>query len=610
MSNIPNSIAKFLEVTKGGKGSGRKPGHGFGGNQWVKYDENGNPLPSERASRSKTPSSQGGREESAPALDPKIQKAVEVSSTISKFLGVPADHVDRFNQNMTKILTDPESYRQNLEKQAKVGTADTENAAILGMIGCTALPKVVPTSEFDKMTSPCYFSGLTTRSGSQPLSAKMSNLMYGDTPRYGGPAWGAAFYSSSKLGSAPHDYATNSSEGGIFRYRFDSPDNVYVAGSKGMAKMTMLGDETVGGKSEADSLGLKQMLVDNGYTQNEANAIGIALWGDSSKSASTTPAIAGYDGLYEPSRDYMMALNRGGLIFPDQYAYWTNARPTLRETSSSITPSGVTPTRDIKVATVPTDQTFDTTKSALPVEKGESAGHAFRGNQYTVGEGGGSSYSSRYRYARSIAKMLYTRSSKAETGDGKFGGITGAIQSAAAQTGGTPIKPEFRLKTVQSLTRKILLDSKDVFDTPRGAIEEASTGIGDALRYTISYPDDKWAKGVQDTLESMRSEGFELVPGKDKNYFNENPDSSYRGMNCVFKDSVTNQLFELQFHTPSSLAMIDEVHPLYEATLTKDPNSEEYTQGQAQMRSMWATVPIPPFANTVGTPAVKKSFDF
>lgn len=238
-------------------------------------------------------------------------------------------------------------------------------------------------------------------------------------------------------------------------------------------------------------------------------------------------------------------------------------------------------------------------KYRKPVAKGDKEGHEFHGNQYTGGKGEGGKPSSPPRNARQLASLLYQRAKKAEPE------ISREIDETCKQYGATRIKPEFVLKDEASIARKLEKDTSEYLDTKSGALQVAAENLGDTVRYTLQFPTEKFGEGVAKSLADFKTEGFEAL--KVKNFFNDDPQNSYRGINCVFRDTTTNQKFEVQFHTPESQAMVGEVHPIYEQVRLLDPSSQAYADGQAKMISMWQSVPIPAGVEGIGKLSVKKS---
>lgn len=234
---------------------------------------------------------------------------------------------------------------------------------------------------------------------------------------------------------------------------------------------------------------------------------------------------------------------------------------------------------------------------ASEILKGDTPGHEFHGNQYqTVASG--STASGTTREAHRIAGLLQNRAEKNEPE------ISREIRESCQQFGGTQIKPEYSVKGAGSIERKLILDSTEYLDTPTGTVQAAAANMGDTVRYTIQYPTDKFTDGVSKTLADFKTEGFEAV--KVKNFFNSDPQNSYRGINCVFRDTASNQLFEVQFHTPESGDMVSQVHPMYESARLIAPSTPEYATAQQQMISMWQTVPIPAGVESIGKLSVKR----
>lgn len=124
--------------------------------------------------------------------------------------------------------------------------------------------------------------------------------------------------------------------------------------------------------------------------------------------------------------------------------------------------------------------------------------------------------------------------------------VTPDLQGLANQQGMKMEGLDFRLKTEDSLIRKL-------GDTP-------ADQVGDALRYTMVSGADDLAGNAASTLRTLQDKGYEVV--KVKNTFL--PDAPYKGLNTQLR-SPDGQLFELQFHTPQSFDVKQNLtHKLYE----------------------------------------------
>jgi len=163
--------------------------------------------------------------------------------------------------------------------------------------------------------------------------------------------------------------------------------------------------------------------------------------------------------------------------------------------------------------------------------------------------------------------------------------VTPQLQELAVDSGGKLEGLDYRLKTKESLARKIATDSNRRGVTP----SDAGGGVNDALRYTMVFDDGSLSTGATGVMESLEKAGYTKV--QVKNTFL--PDSPYKGVNTVY-ETPTGQRFELQFHSPESYNMKQSVtHTLYEtARLPGTPRSVQ-NQLLEQMRSNSSSVPQP-----------------
>ncbi|MCV6631540.1 MAG: hypothetical protein OIF50_16950 [Flavobacteriaceae bacterium] len=134
--------------------------------------------------------------------------------------------------------------------------------------------------------------------------------------------------------------------------------------------------------------------------------------------------------------------------------------------------------------------------------------------------------------------------------------VTEDLTGLASKNGGEMKGLDYRLKSEESLTRKL---KSDGLNAP----------MNDVLRYTTTFTETSFVKGVQNVLNDLRSEGYEVV--KIKNTFEEGV--VYKGINTNVK-SPDGHIFELQFHTPDSFNVKQNMnHSLYEEYRLLDPKS-------------------------------------
>ena len=135
-----------------------------------------------------------------------------------------------------------------------------------------------------------------------------------------------------------------------------------------------------------------------------------------------------------------------------------------------------------------------------------------------------------------IARQLLDRYTEAEPE------LTAMIQGIVEGQGGTMAGLEFRLKSVDSLARKITSEAKFV-----GISElEASQKMKDVSRYTALFNSSTLIGSAKETEKMLIEQGWSLKGIK--NYFGS--DGAYQGLHYNFEREGI--LFELQFHTQQS----------------------------------------------------------
>lgn len=163
--------------------------------------------------------------------------------------------------------------------------------------------------------------------------------------------------------------------------------------------------------------------------------------------------------------------------------------------------------------------------------------------------------------------------------------ITKALTDAAKSVGGTMEGLDFKLKTETSLERKLISDQKE-----KGVDgEKALSEIRDINRYTMIHDEEHLAGAAKDSLSKLESQGFKVE--RIKNTLG-NPDAVYRGMNCVVR-SPDGGLFELQFHTKTSLSVKEVNHKLYEEQRLDKTTKQRRAELDAEMKANTKSIPTP-----------------
>lgn len=147
---------------------------------------------------------------------------------------------------------------------------------------------------------------------------------------------------------------------------------------------------------------------------------------------------------------------------------------------------------------------------------------------------------------------------------------------------------EYRLKSRESLLRKIMLATKEE-NTKLNTKEK----INDVLRYTFESDAIYFVDNFADIRSSLEGLGYKFVRVK-----NTLKDESavYRGVNTQVK-TPDGYTFEIQFHTPQSLAIKEKNHVLYEQArvldLSKEDDMTKFAELNRQMQENSRKIPTP-----------------
>jgi hypothetical protein len=167
------------------------------------------------------------------------------------------------------------------------------------------------------------------------------------------------------------------------------------------------------------------------------------------------------------------------------------------------------------------------------------------------------------------------------------------VERLAAETDGQRVGAENVFKKRSRLTDKI-----------RGAMEEegltateAAERIGDALRYAITYPDERYAERIPTSLDRLRARGYAVEEIRNSWVHG----SRYKGVNVSLR-TPDGQPFELQFHTPHSWVANQRTHADFERFRTLPDTSPEAASLREQMVAQWDGVEHPPGIERIGKP--------
>lgn len=210
------------------------------------------------------------------------------------------------------------------------------------------------------------------------------------------------------------------------------------------------------------------------------------------------------------------------------------------------------------------DLTIDQSEDIKKVETGE-------GNEPVQQES-----SDEQEIARKLAKELIEAAAQVEPE------ITAVLQSLESENARL-VGLEHRLKSEDSLTRKILSEAHDMEVSP----EEAAAVIGDVLRYTLCIDDDQYVSVVDKTLKAFAEKNITVYK-----FRNRWGGDGYKGINTNLKTG-DGLIFELQLHTPASFDAKELEHANYEVARSETATEEERIAAEAYAKEIYAKVPVP-----------------
>ncbi|GGY13883.1 hypothetical protein GCM10010326_01520 [Streptomyces xanthochromogenes] len=170
------------------------------------------------------------------------------------------------------------------------------------------------------------------------------------------------------------------------------------------------------------------------------------------------------------------------------------------------------------------------------------------------------------------------------------------VRTAAVATGAELIGSDHRLKSPDSLKRKVATSLKE---QPRQDVDTVLARLSDAVRYTLQWPDETYTDGVTTASALLSAWGNDST--KWSNTWGRTAD--YKGLNTGWRASGSSQLFEVQFHTPASKHAQEVTHLLYEEQRLLSTGPARKKELQAQQDEMFAAVPVPAGADRLTAPA-------
>lgn len=178
--------------------------------------------------------------------------------------------------------------------------------------------------------------------------------------------------------------------------------------------------------------------------------------------------------------------------------------------------------------------------------------------------------------------------------------ITAALRTTASDLGVELSGLEYRAKTAESYTRKVNTEAREYMQSHAGVTYEeayayATSHMYDTVRYTFLSDSGEFTSNFSKAVYKLKKSGYNICRVK-----NSLPDTSasYRGVNTVFSTSDGFK-FEVQFHTPESLAVKNQTYTLYEEYRKATTTQERRIELEKEMRRITSSLKTPKDAETI-----------
>jgi len=174
-------------------------------------------------------------------------------------------------------------------------------------------------------------------------------------------------------------------------------------------------------------------------------------------------------------------------------------------------------------------------------------------------------------------------------------GITRGVQRSVEGQDGSMLGLDYRLKGADSLYRKV---ATVLAQEGSPGADAVLSSLKDTVRYTASFPETRFSSSVTSVVDDLLRQGH--TPVAWKNTFG---DQGYQGINSAWR-STTGQVYELQFHTPTSFDVKMSTHELYEQLRLPGVAAAEQARLASQMNQLFASVPLPEGVRSIPVPEV------
>lgn len=114
-------------------------------------------------------------------------------------------------------------------------------------------------------------------------------------------------------------------------------------------------------------------------------------------------------------------------------------------------------------------------------------------------------------------------------------------------------------------------------------VDEGFAVLGDSIRYTFQYPEDRYTEGVRADLRRLAAQGFTEIRRQNTWSWPE-----HKGIVSCWREPKSRVLFEVRFHTRPSYEACQLTHPAYERLRSPGTSDAERADLLAFVRTVYA----------------------
>lgn len=190
--------------------------------------------------------------------------------------------------------------------------------------------------------------------------------------------------------------------------------------------------------------------------------------------------------------------------------------------------------------------------------------------------------------AAGLANKIYN------TAKTRIDNISNDVVNAADKSGSKMYGLEHRLKTKDSITRKILKNSHE----DKVALDAAADNIKDAVRFTTISDERNFVGNYNRFKQELAKNGYSEI--RCKNYFQMFREGKvkHKSVQSVFSTD-DGYKFEVQFQTPASQDAKDKKVPLYEEVRKEGISQKRKKQIELEMEQLAKNVKDPVMISTI-----------